>query len=157
MATNPSAPKAEHDANGKGLPLAACAWILLAASPGHADGLGKFSDLIKSKMPPDGLTYKSAKALGDSEFELDDVVVTPPPDATAGAKAEPIEIKSIVVDEADFDQIAKRAPPNFLKMRIGIDISSKPAEGIDLQRARRDRQGQRRYPARLPHRPDRRR
>ncbi len=117
----------------KGLPLAACAWILLAVSPAHADGLSKFNDLIKSKMPPDALTYKSAKALGDNGFELDDVVFTAPPDATAGSKAEPVKIKSIVVDEADFDQIAKQAPPNFLKMRIqGIDIAQKPAAGIDL-------------------------
>jgi hypothetical protein len=117
----------------KGLPLAACAWILLAVSPAHADGLSKFNDLIKSKMPPDSLTYKSAKALGDNGFELDDVVFTAPPDATAGSKAEPVNIKSIVVDEADFDQIAKQAPPNFLKMRIqGVDIVQKPAAGIDL-------------------------
>jgi hypothetical protein len=118
----------------KGLPLAAGAWILLAVSPAHADGLSKFNDLIKSKIePPDSLTYKSAKALGDNGFELDDVVFTPPPDATAGSKAEPVKIKSIVVDEADFDQIAKQAPPNFFKMRIqGVDIGQKPAAGIDL-------------------------
>jgi hypothetical protein len=117
----------------KGLPLAACAWVLLAVAPAHADGLSKFNDLIKSKMPPDALTYKSAKALGDNGFELDDVMFTPPPDATAGSKAEPIKIKSIVVDEADFDQIARQAPPNFIKMRIqGVDIGQKPAAGIDL-------------------------
>jgi hypothetical protein len=117
----------------KGLPLAACAWILLAVSPAYADGLSKFNDLVKSKMPPDSLTYKSAKALGDNGFELDDVVFTPPPDATAGNKAQPIKIKSIVVDEADFDQIAKQAAPNFIKMRIeGIDVPQKPVDGIDL-------------------------
>lgn len=116
-----------------GLPLAACAWILLAVSPAHADGLSKFNEFVKSKIPPDSLTFKSAKALGDNGFELDDVVFTPPPDATAGSKAEPVKIKSIVVDEADFDQIAKQAPPNFLKMRIqGIDVEQKPAAGIDL-------------------------
>jgi hypothetical protein len=103
-------------------------------SPVHADGLSKFNDLIKSKMPPNALTYKSAKALGDNGFELDDVIFTAPPDATAGSKAEPVKIKSIVVDEADFDQVAKQAPPNFLKMRIqGVDIAQKPAEGIDLK------------------------
>lgn len=117
----------------KGLPLAACAWILLAVGPAHADGLSKFNELVKPKLPPDALTYKSAKALGDNGFELDDVTFTAPPDATAGSKAEPVKIKSIVVDEADFDQIAKQAPPNFIKMRIqGIDIAQKPAEGIDL-------------------------
>lgn len=117
----------------KGLPLAACAWILLAASAAHADGLSKFNELVKPKLPPDALTYKSAKALGDNGFELDDAVFTPPPDATAGSKAEPVKIKSIVVDEADFDQVGKEAPPNFIKLRIqGIDVSSKPAAGIDL-------------------------
>ncbi|HEY1798290.1 MAG TPA: hypothetical protein VGG57_19410 [Stellaceae bacterium] len=104
-------------------------------APAHADGLSKFNELIKPKIqPPDSLTYKSAKALGDNGFELDDVVFTPPPDATAGSKAEPIKIKSVVVDEADFDQIAKEAPPNFIKMRVqGIDIAQKPAKGIDLK------------------------
>lgn len=117
----------------KGLPLAACAWLLLAVSPAHADGLSKFNELVKPKLPPGALTYKSAKALGDSGFELDDAVFTPPPDATAGNKAEPVKIKSIVVDEADFDQMAKEAPPNFVKMRIqGVEIAAKPADGIDL-------------------------
>ncbi len=61
------------------------------------------------------------------------MVVTPPPDATGGAKAEPIKMKSITVDEVDFDSIAKQAPPNFLKMRIlGVDVDNKPAAGIDL-------------------------
>jgi hypothetical protein len=118
----------------KGLPLAACAWILLAAGPAYADGLSKFNELVKPKLPPDSLTYESAKALGDNGFELDDVVFTAPPDATAGSKAEPVKIKSIVVDEADFEQIAKEAPPNFIKMRIqGVDIVQKPADGIDLK------------------------
>jgi hypothetical protein len=102
-------------------------------NPAHADGLSKFNELIKAKMPPDALTYKSAKALGDNGFELDDAVFTAPPDATAGSKAEPVKIQSITIDDVDFDQIAKQAPPNFLKMRIqGVDISQNPAAGIDL-------------------------
>ncbi len=33
--------------------LAASAWLLaVAAGPAHADGLSKFTELIKSKMPP---------------------------------------------------------------------------------------------------------
>jgi hypothetical protein len=117
----------------KGLPLAACAWVLLAVGPAHADELSKFNELVKPKLPPDALTYKSARALGDNGFELDDAVFTAPPDATGGSKAKPVKIRSIVVDEADFDEIAKEAPPNFLKLRIqGVDISSQPAEGIDL-------------------------
>jgi hypothetical protein len=114
--------------------LAAGGWLLLAATaPAHADGIGKFNELVKSKLPPDSLTFKSSKALGDNGFELDDAIVTPPPDATAGAKAQPIKVKSITVDEVDFDSIAKQAPPNFLKMRIqGVDVDNKPAAGIDL-------------------------
>jgi len=120
----------------KRLGLAAGAWVLVVAAfgPAHADGLSKFNEQIKAKLPPDTLKYKSAKALGDNGFELDDVIFTPPPDATGGAKAEPVKIKSITVDELDFDSVGKQAPPNFLKMRIeGVDIGEKPAEGVDLK------------------------
>ncbi|HEX5320605.1 MAG TPA: hypothetical protein VFW46_15685, partial [Stellaceae bacterium] len=120
----------------KRLGLAAGAWVLVVAAfgPAHADGLSKFNEQIKAKLPPDTLKYKSAKALGDNGFELDDVIFTPPPDATGGAKAEPVKIKSITVDELDFDSVGKQAPPNFLKMRIeGVDIGDKPAEGVDLK------------------------
>ncbi|MGH7093981.1 MAG: hypothetical protein ACREFB_10650 [Stellaceae bacterium] len=90
--------------------------------------------MIKVKMPPGALTYKSAKALGDNGFELDDVVVTPPSHSTGSTKAEPIKIHAVTVENIDFDSIAKKAPPNFLKMRIqGIDIAKNPAAGIDLK------------------------
>jgi len=114
--------------------LAAGAWILLvAAGPAYADGLSKFNEQIKAKLPPGALTYKNAKALGDNGFALEDVVVTPPPDTTGGSKAEPIKIHGITVEDFDFDSIAKQAPPNFMRMRIdGVEIAQKPAEGIDL-------------------------
>jgi hypothetical protein len=116
-----------------GLLVAGACLLAVAAGPAHADGLAKFNELVKSKLPPDSLTFKSSKALGDNGFELDDVIVTPPPDATAGNKAEPIKVKSITVDDVDFDSIAKQAPPNFLKLRImGVNVDNKPAAGIDL-------------------------
>ena len=86
------------------------------------------------KQAPEGtLTYKSAKALGDNGFVLEGVVVTPPPDKTPGAKAEPVEIKRIAVEDFDFAAVDKKAPPNFARVRVeGIVIGAKPAEGIDL-------------------------
>ena len=86
-------------------------------------------------MPPDALTYKSAKALGDNGFELDDVVFTPPPDATAGSKAEPIKVQEHHRRRGRFRPIAKQAPPNFLQAcgSRASRSSNKPAEGIDLK------------------------
>src|SRR5438552_2443020 len=101
--------------------------------PAAADGLSRFEDAIK-QAPPGSFSYKSGKALGDSGFVLDGVVVTPPPDATAGAKAEPVQINRIAVEDFDFASIDKNAPPNFVKLRVeGIAIGPKPAEGLDLK------------------------
>src|SRR6266702_3578508 len=89
-------------------------WLAL---PAAADGLSRFEEAMK-QAPAGTLTYKSAKALGDNGFVLEGVVVTPPPDKTPGAKAEPVD---------------KKAPPNFARVRVeGIVIGAKPAEGIDL-------------------------
>jgi hypothetical protein len=119
---------------------AAIAGLLLYAlpPPAAADGLGRFEQAIKDaqkdgQMPPGALTYKSAKSLGDSGFVLDDVVLTPPPDATPGAKAEPVAIKRVTVEDFDFAAIDKKAPPAFVKLRIeGIAIGAKPVAGVDL-------------------------
>jgi hypothetical protein len=101
--------------------------------PAAADGLSRFEEAIK-QAPPGSFTYKSGKALGDSGFVLDGVVVTPPPDATAGAKAEPVQIKRIAVEDFDFASIDKNVPPNFVKLRVeGLAIGPKPAEGVDLK------------------------
>jgi hypothetical protein len=104
-------------------------WLAL---PAAADGLSRFEEAMK-QAPAGTLTYKSAKALGDNGFVLEGVVVTPPPDKTPGAKAEPVEIKRIAVEDFDFASVDKKAPPNFARVRVeGIVIGAKPAEGIDL-------------------------
>jgi hypothetical protein len=103
------------------------------ALPAAADGLSKFEEAIK-QAPPGSFAYKSGKALGDNGFTLEGVTLTPPPDATGGAKAEPIAIKRISVEDFDFASVDKDAPPNFVKMRIeGIAIGPKPADGVDLK------------------------
>ncbi len=102
------------------------------ALPAAADGLSRFEAAIK-QAPPGSLTYKSAKTLGDNGFVIEDVVVTPPPDKTQGAKAEPIAIKRVAVEDFDFASVDKNQPPNFIKLRAeGIAIGDKPVEGVDL-------------------------
>ena len=102
------------------------------ALPAAADGLSRFEAAMK-EAPAGALTYKSGKALGDNGFVLEGVVVTPPPDKTAGAKTEPVEIKRIAVEDFDFAALDKKAPPNFGRVRVeGIVIGAKPFEGIDL-------------------------
>ena len=104
-------------------------WLAL---PAAADGLSRFEEAMK-QAPAGTLTYKSAKALGDNGFVLEGVVATAPPDKTQGAKAEPVEIKRIAVEDFDFAAIDKKAAPNFARVRVeGIVIGAKPAEGIDL-------------------------
>jgi len=107
--------------------LLSCALAL----PASADGLSRFEAAMKT-APPDALKYKSAKALGDNGFVLEDVVLTPPPDK-GGTKAEPINIKRVAVEDFDFASVDKNQPPNSIKLRAeGILISGKPADGIDL-------------------------
>lgn len=111
---------------------AAALLVLAAGGPVCADGLGKFEQAIKPQLPPNSLTYKNAKGLGDSGFVLEDVVVTAPPEQT-GKKSEPVEIKRITVEDFDFGAIDKKNAPNFARMRFeGIKIKGKPAEGVDL-------------------------
>jgi hypothetical protein len=113
--------------------MAAASLILgVPALPAAADGLSRFEEAMK-QAPAGTLTYKDAKALGDNGFVLEGVVVTPPPDKTQGAKAEPVEIKRIAVEDFDFAALDKKAPPNFARVRVeGIVIGTKPAEGVDL-------------------------
>src|SRR5438552_2401276 len=104
-------------------------WLAL---PAAADGLSRFEEAMK-QAPAGTLTYKSAKALGDNGFVLEGVVATAPADKTQGAKAEPVEIKRIAVEDFDFAALDKKAPPNFARVRVeGIAVGAKPAEGIDL-------------------------
>ena len=107
--------------------------LLVAPPLSAADGLTRFHDSIKSQIPPEALKYKSARALGDSGFVLEEIVLTPPPDAPGG-KVEPIAIKRIAVEDFDFDALDNQAPPNFARIRIeGIAISGKPADAVDLK------------------------
>jgi hypothetical protein len=65
---------------------------------------------------------------------LEDVVVTPPADATGGAKAEPVAIKRVTVEDFDFAGLDKRLPL-FLKIRVeGFTVAGKPAAGVDLNK-----------------------
>jgi hypothetical protein len=104
------------------------------AGPAAADGLSKFEKTLKPQIPPDTLTYKSAKAVGDDGFTLEGVVLTLPADADKKEKAEPINIKTIAVEDLDFDSIEKNQPPLYAKIRIeGVAASNNPGGGIDLK------------------------
>jgi hypothetical protein len=106
--------------------------LLLGAGGARADGLDRFEKLMKPKIPAGALTYKSAKALGDNGFVLENVTITPPPEQTS--KAEPVQVKRIAVEDLDFASIEKDASPNFARVRAeGIAIAGKMAEGIDLK------------------------
>jgi hypothetical protein len=113
--------------------LAAAAVILLAtALPGAADGLSQFQQKIRPQLPPNCFTHANAKALGDNGFVLEKVVVTFPAEATGGARAEPVAIKWVSVEDFDFAGLDEQAPL-FLKIRLeGIMVVGKPAAGVDL-------------------------
>jgi hypothetical protein len=113
---------------------AAGLWFgLVAANPALADdGLAQFKKSIESQIPPGALAYKSAKALGDSGFELTDVVITPPP-TDANKKPDPIKVKAITVETLDFDSINKQQPPLFAKVKFDGVAAGSDAGGIDLK------------------------
>ena len=112
---------------------AAGLWLGLAtATPASADGLAKFEKSIKSQIPPGALTYKGSKGLGDNGFELDDVVITPPP-TDANKKPDPITVKAITVETLDFDAIEKQQPPLFAKVKFDGVTAASSAGGFDLK------------------------
>jgi len=114
--------------------VAAGVWLgLVAAAPASADGLARFEKSIKPLIPPDALTYKSAKALGDNGFELDDAVITPPPNEPK-QKPQPINVKTITVERLDFDAIEKQQPPLFAKIKFD-GVTAAGAGGFDLKQA----------------------
>ena len=111
---------------------AALLLLIVLGGPANADGLDRFEKLLKPKVPPGSLSYKSAKALGDSGFLLEDVTITPPPDQSS--KAEPVHVKRISIEDLDFASIEKEVAPNFARVRAeGIAIEGKAAEGVDLK------------------------
>jgi hypothetical protein len=109
-------------------------WVgLAAAGPASADGLARFEKSIKAQIPPGVLTYKSSKGLGDDGFELDDVVITPPPDPAKSEKPQPISVKAITVEHLDFDAIDKQQPPLFAKVKFDGVTAGSNAGGFDLK------------------------
>ena len=110
-------------------------WLGLAAAHpvAAADGLARFEKSIKPQIPPDTMTYGSAKALGNNGFVLQDVVITPPPDPAKTDKPEPIKIKTITVESLDFDAIEKQTPPLFAKIRIEGIASGANAGSFNLK------------------------
>ena len=105
---------------------------LFAAGVASADGLDRFKKSIEPLIPPNTLAYKNAKALGDSGFQLDDVVVTPPP-SDPNKKSDPIKIKTVTVETLDFDAIEKQQPPLFAKIKFDGVTSGPNAGGVDLK------------------------
>lgn len=111
---------------------AAVLLLLASGAAAKADGLERFEKLLKPKIEGNALTYQSAKALGDSGFVLEDVTITPPPEQSA--KAQPVHVKRVTVEDLDFASIEKNLSPNFARVRAeGIVVDGKMAEGIDLK------------------------
>src|SRR5258708_4152370 len=107
-------------------------WLGLAAAPVAADGLTRFEKSIKPQIPPDTMTYKSGKGLGNNGFVLEGVVIKIPP-SDDNPKPEPIAIKTITVEDLDFDAVEKQEPPMFAKVRIEGIASGTKAAGFDLK------------------------
>src|SRR5205085_2340307 len=68
--------------------------------------------------------------LGLNGFILENVVVTPPPDMVDSAKVPvkpvPTRIARVVVEEIDFDSIARDKPPQFLRARLeGVALDNR--------------------------------
>jgi hypothetical protein len=116
-----------------GLAAAGLWFGLVAANPALADdGLAQFKKSIEAQIPPGALAYKSAKALGDNGFELDDVTITPPP-SDPNKKPDPIKVKAITVETLDFDSISKQQPPLFAKIKFDGVTAASGAGGVDLK------------------------
>jgi hypothetical protein len=103
-----------------------------AGTASAADGLDRFKKSIEPQIPPGTLSYKTGKALGDNGFELDDVVITPPPTDT-NKKPEPIAIKAVTVETLDFDAVEKQQPPLFAKLKFDGITGGSNAGGLDLK------------------------
>jgi len=118
-----------------GVMLVAAFWLALSAvAPARADGLDRFKKVIEPQLPAGSFTYKSAKALGDDGFVLEDAVYTPPPsDADKDAKPEPIAIKTLTVEHFDFDSAEKQQTPLYAKVKFDGVTSAGKAGGFDLK------------------------
>lgn len=118
-----------------GLVLIAGLWLAAGvALPARADGLDRFKKVIEPQIPAGTFSYKSAKALGDDGFVLQDAVFTPPPsDADKDKKPDPINIKTLTVEHFDFASAEKQQPPLYAKVKFDGVTSSGKAGGFDLK------------------------
>ena len=111
---------------------AAGLWLTWASVPASADGLERFKKSIEPQIPAGLLTYKGSKGLGDTGFELDDVVITPPP-SDSNKKPDPISVKALTVETLDFDSLDKQQPPLFAKIKFDGVTAGGNAAGVDLK------------------------
>lgn len=106
--------------------------LLIAAPAARADGLTRFQELLAAKGRTDMIRFTSGSSLGIGGFTLENVVVTPPPDMVdlgkMPVKPMPTRIERIVVEDVDFDSIAKDKPPLFLRARFeGVVLDGRAA------------------------------
>lgn len=118
-----------------GVALIAGFWLVLGTTaPARADGLDRFKKVIEPQIPAGTFSYKSAKALGDDGFVLQDAVYTPPPsDADKDKKPDPINIKILTVEHFDFDSAEKQQTPLYAKVKFDGVTSGGKAGGFDLK------------------------
>jgi hypothetical protein len=118
-----------------GLVLVAGFWLAATAiTPARADGLERFKKVIEPQIPTGAFTYKSATALGDAGFVLQDAIFTPPTsDADKGKKPDPINIRTVTVERFDFDSAEKQQLPLYAKVKFDGVTSGGQAGGFDLK------------------------
>lgn len=116
--------------------LIAAVTLLGAADAFAQDGLAKFESIMKPKMPAGALTYGSSSALGASGFALRDAVLQLPADKPGEKPPAPVRVKTITVEDIDFEQLARDQGPNFAKLRLdGIDVILDGLTDKDLRTA----------------------
>lgn len=120
-------------ARGRVLLVAGCFLALGLSVPARADGLDQFKKLIEPQIPAGTFSYKSAKALGDDGFVLEDAVYAPPAADDKSSKPDPIRIKTVTVEHFDFASAAKQLPPLYAKVKFDGVTSGGKAAGFDLK------------------------
>jgi len=102
--------------------MALLAITLAGVATARADSVEQFKTVVLPALNPAKLTYGTAIATGPNSLTLSDVVVTPPPDAGTGAD-KPVSIKTVTIDDIDFDGIGRGDAPARLHIRLD-DVSS---------------------------------
>ncbi|MFI4986156.1 MAG: hypothetical protein ACHQF3_01830 [Alphaproteobacteria bacterium] len=111
--------------------LLAAALIAAALTGGGAaraaDSVQLFEQLVKPTIKEATLTYGKATATGPTSLVLSDVVLTPLPKPDKPAE-DPVSIASVIIDDIDFDGIAKGDAPWRLSARFaGISVGANSA------------------------------